>query len=226
VRVVKDADVRREELLDTALVLFLEQGYERTSVAQITSAVGVAKGTFYHYYETKSDLLEQLVERFAEEVLAEIERALSVSSGDAIDRLRTLMMTASQIKIGRKDETLTLSRSLLMPENRALFSQLAEGWIGRIRPFVRDIIDDGCAQGVFDVPDPAAMTEVLLSLWYDYGNRVSRVFFEVQDGSAHVDDVVRGMAVLQLAQERLLGVPSGGLDMNMVEGIRALLGET
>ena len=56
---------RREEqtektkasIMDNALRLFRDQGYDGVSVEQITRAAGVAKGTFYTYFETKSDII-------------------------------------------------------------------------------------------------------------------------------------------------------------------------
>jgi AcrR family transcriptional regulator len=224
-RVVKDADVRRVELLDTALTLFLEHGYERTSVEQITLAVGVAKGTFYHYFATKQELLEQLVERFTDDLFAEAERAIAGHAGTALDKLRAFMVASAETKLGRKDETLMLTRPLFTPENEPLLNHLVDGWIERTRPLMREIVEQGCAEGTFDVPDAAAMTEVWLSLWYGYGIRISRLYFAAQDDPACIDDVVTAANVLQVAQERILGLVPGSLDLNMTATLRSVLDE-
>ena len=65
VRISKDYDVRKQEFLDAAQKLFYEQGYDQTSVNTIIDAVGVSKGTFYHYFKSKEDLLDALAERVA-----------------------------------------------------------------------------------------------------------------------------------------------------------------
>ncbi len=224
VRIVKDAEVRRDELLDTALTLFLGHGYERTSVEQITSAVGVAKGTFYHYFTTKSDLLEHLVQRFADDLFVVAEDALAKTEGSALDRLRALMRVTSQAKLGRMDETLMLTRPLFTPENAALLSHLIEGWIGRMRPLIFEIIEQGRAEGTFDVPEAAGTTELWLSLWFDYGIRVSRQFFVAQDDPRRIDTVIAMYQALELAEERLLGLAEGSLDMKVEASLRAVLG--
>lgn len=46
----------RKKIMDTALELFAEQGYEATTVHQITERAGVAKGTFFNYFECKEDV--------------------------------------------------------------------------------------------------------------------------------------------------------------------------
>ncbi|MDR3687100.1 MAG: TetR/AcrR family transcriptional regulator [Coriobacteriia bacterium] len=224
-RIVKDADVRRDELLDTALSLFLECGYERTSVEHITAAVGVAKGTFYHYFATKQELLEQLVGRFTDELFVEAEQAISQVDGSAIDRLRAFFVASSQIKLGRKNETLMLTRPLFMPENQLLLSRMMEGWIDQTRPIVLSIIQQGCAEGTFHVPDPEAMAEVWLSLWFDFGIRASRQYFSAQDDASEIDKVVAATKALQLAEERILGLEEGSLDMNVEAALRAVLSQ-
>lgn len=223
VRIVKDADVRRDELLDTALALFLENGYERTSVEHITQTVGVAKGTFYHYFATKQDLLEQLVQRFTDELFIEAEKAMDAAGGSALGRLRALFTASSSMKLGRKNETLMITRSLYSEENRALLSRLVEGWIDRTRPLILGIMEQGRAEGVFDVPDPAAMTEVWLSLWYDFGIRLSLIFFQTQDDPGRIEWLMSTTKTFELAQERMLGLPPGSLDMNVEAALRAVL---
>lgn len=223
VRIVKGADERRDELLDTALALFLDHGYERTSVEQVTTTVGVAKGTFYHYFTTKQELLEQLVERFTEDLFGEVEAALAASGGSATEQLRNLTTAASRVKLGRKQETLMLTRPLFTEENQPLLHRLIEGWIDRTRPLILGILEQGVAEGTFDVSDPRATTEVWLSLWYDYGIRTSRQFFAAQDDPAELEKLIAAVTALQAAEERILGLPPGALDMNMEAALRTAL---
>jgi AcrR family transcriptional regulator len=56
-RITKAPEVRREELLAAGFRLFQEVGYESTSVQMITDAVGISKGLFYHYFDSKATLL-------------------------------------------------------------------------------------------------------------------------------------------------------------------------
>jgi AcrR family transcriptional regulator len=50
----------RERLVETALRLFSDQGFERTSVQDVVSAAGVTKGAMYHYFASKDDLLHEI----------------------------------------------------------------------------------------------------------------------------------------------------------------------
>jgi AcrR family transcriptional regulator len=69
-RVTKSADERRQDLLNAALTVFAEKGIARSTVADVTEAAGVAKGTFYLYFDSKEHLVGALKERFVDEILA------------------------------------------------------------------------------------------------------------------------------------------------------------
>jgi AcrR family transcriptional regulator len=52
---------RREQILASALELFRKQGYDRTSLREISERLGISKSGLYHHFEAKDDLLLSLV---------------------------------------------------------------------------------------------------------------------------------------------------------------------
>jgi AcrR family transcriptional regulator len=77
---VRAPDRRRDELLAAAIDLFLTQGIEATSVADIAHAAGVAKGTFYLYFKTREDLLDALRAQLADAAVKGLARRPPPSS--------------------------------------------------------------------------------------------------------------------------------------------------
>jgi TetR/AcrR family transcriptional regulator, cholesterol catabolism regulator len=61
---------REKEILEAAVELFHERGYANTSVEDVASAVGILKGSLYHYIDSKEDLLYRIVEQVHEDVEA------------------------------------------------------------------------------------------------------------------------------------------------------------
>lgn len=47
----------KKEILNTAIAIFKENGYDKTTINQITSEIGIAKGTFYNFYTSKNEIL-------------------------------------------------------------------------------------------------------------------------------------------------------------------------
>jgi AcrR family transcriptional regulator len=58
-------EARQQEILDAALKLWSEQGYDATSMEAIGREVGLTKGTLYLYFESKTALLDALVRRYS-----------------------------------------------------------------------------------------------------------------------------------------------------------------
>ncbi|UCF09236.1 MAG: helix-turn-helix transcriptional regulator, partial [Thermoplasmata archaeon] len=67
-RVVKEPEERREELMDVAEKLIIKKGFEKTTVSDIVKKAKVAQGTFYYYFESKDDVLNAIINRFAVEM--------------------------------------------------------------------------------------------------------------------------------------------------------------
>lgn len=85
----KPAEVRLDELMSAAENLFLSQGVDATTVNEIVESAGVAKGTFYHYFSSKNEMLEALAKRYTERFLASVQEAIDgCSSNDWEERLR------------------------------------------------------------------------------------------------------------------------------------------
>jgi AcrR family transcriptional regulator len=80
---VRAPDRRRSELLAAARGLFLSQGIETTSVADIAHAAGVAKGTFYIYFRTREQLLDALRAELADTAATRLAQLGPPSSGYA-----------------------------------------------------------------------------------------------------------------------------------------------
>lgn len=84
----KPAEVRLDELMDAAERLFITKGFEATTVSEIVRDAGVAKGTFYHYFPSKNEVLAALRERFTRQFIDRVQLAIDACpADDAIARL-------------------------------------------------------------------------------------------------------------------------------------------
>lgn len=82
----------RTHILDTALLLFREHGFEATSMRAIAQAAGVSVGNAYHYFESKEHLVQAFYERVHAEHLAACESKLA-GEKDLAQRLRIALVT-------------------------------------------------------------------------------------------------------------------------------------
>jgi AcrR family transcriptional regulator len=68
-------EARRNLILDAAIEIIAEQGFQRTTIKQIASKAGVADGTIYNYFKNKDDILMGVVARLSEEESSDINLA-------------------------------------------------------------------------------------------------------------------------------------------------------
>jgi AcrR family transcriptional regulator len=94
-------DEKRAELIAAARTLFLERGYERTSIGKVAEAAGVAPNTIYWYFEDKDALLLAAADEFLQSVLADYpsvaQRPLVDQMAWLVDHLRPVKEIVSTI---------------------------------------------------------------------------------------------------------------------------------
>ena len=69
-RIVKEAEERRNEILDVAERLFGTKGFDGTSTTDILNEIGIARGTLYYHFKSKEDILDAMIERMTGSLVA------------------------------------------------------------------------------------------------------------------------------------------------------------
>lgn len=155
---------RQEELLTTALDMFLEHGFEQTTIEEIAAAVGMSKRTVYARYEDKSALFKAAVRRAIE--LFTIPRATlqSVLTGDlkesltAIARLRIHNLA---IPVSYKLQRILTAQSYRFPE---LFAEAFEKGTGPAIDTLCALFARHAAAGEVEITDMRRAAISFLSL--------------------------------------------------------------
>ena len=163
-RVVKAAAVRRLELVDLAQRLFLERGYERTTVNDVIDAAGVSKGAFYHHFRAKEDLLEAIAERFARQSLEAMGAVRADPALNALQRLNGMLTRIRAWKMDAMPELRAMFTAMVQANNAVLYYRIVGAVFAAIAPAFTEVIAEGQQEGVFDVTDAALAAETLVSL--------------------------------------------------------------
>lgn len=146
------AQSRREEILQAAAALFAEKGYQRTAVREIADRAGIAPGTIYLYFDSKGDLLIELMTRLTEleELDADVAQAFQTDA-------RSFLSVICQGRMTRLLENEEMVRAiipqmLVQPALRERFyDQLVKPLITLLEQYVETRIEQGDIRPV-DVP--------------------------------------------------------------------------
>ncbi len=154
----KPSEVRRAELLGAAERLFSDQGVAGTSVADITAAAGVAKGTFYLYFESRDQLLAALKEQLVNEVYEQVEELYGrLGREDWWELVDLTIDTIVGHMLDRKDLIAVFAEETESEEVRKTYAACDK----RLNELVAAGIQMGVEAGVYKVAD-AYMTAALL----------------------------------------------------------------
>jgi TetR/AcrR family transcriptional regulator, cholesterol catabolism regulator len=227
-RVIKHPDIRRAELLDRALTLFVERGYDNVSLNDLIADAGVSKGAFYHWFPSKDALIAALADRSAREQLAAIERALVGSGGNALDRLNAILQAGFDVKVGMgTPEYLAATVALLNPENAHLYGRIVAISEDLFRPMLTGLISDGVADGTFDTFDPEGVGDMIQGLAARTNSNILEVV-NAGDESARnraIDVLTTRFRLHGLAIDRVLGIPDGSVHVLTRDQVETLVAQ-
>jgi AcrR family transcriptional regulator len=214
-RVVKAAAERRRELLDLAEQLFLERGYERTTVNDVIAAAGVSKGAFYHHFRAKEDLLEAIAERFAGESLRVVAEVRADQSLNALQKLNAILQRVRAWKTERAPDLRLVFGAMLTADNTVLYHRILGAMFEAVAPALAQVVAEGQSQGVFNPPDAALAAEVILSVG-EGRQRLTATVLALTD-AGDIEGAVRLIAPRLRAEEavidRVLGLPPGSVSL-------------
>ena len=147
----------KRKIFEAAMELFAQKGYDATSVEEITSVVGIAKGTLYYHFSSKEEILYFLVEEGMNLLKNSIEIKTS-KYPDTIDQIKAIILI--QIKVIVKYEnliTLLISQMWGKEERNIRCREYIYQYIS----FIEEIIKKGIEKGEIIEGNPEVLASGL-----------------------------------------------------------------
>ncbi len=145
-RVTKEPEVRKQEIIDTALKLFGEKGYEKTSVTDIAKAIGVAQGLCYRYFPSKEALFDCAIEQYADVLVEQF-------IGSEEDEDRTLRQIIEDMPFTMEEQDTTYYAVFHGAENKKFHDQLSLKVCEKLVPLVEKLLQRARQKGEIQFGD-------------------------------------------------------------------------
>ncbi len=200
----KSGAARKREFLEVALCLFSEQGYDGTTIQDIIDAVGVSKGTFYHYFGSKQDVVEELARDLTERMAPLIEE-IAAEDVDTVEKLNRAINAVQEFKAEHIATRARMRRSLAGSGNLYLAQRVIDIMFETVADPFAALIAEGMREGVFDVPSAEEAAHYLLSMMLS----LNRSLPPLQDAAA----LRRRVQFYEHALARVLGVQPGAIEL-------------
>ena len=178
---MRKGEKRKQELLEIAYRLFITKGYENTSVDEIIAEAGIAKGTYYYYFESKEQTLEEVIGMMIDK---EIEAAGSILDVSVPVPQKIVGIIAS---IRPAPEEHSIEGALMQPENIIMHQKIKNRIVEKVDPLLTKVVEEGISQGIFscdNIPERVRMMLVLSNEIFDesdFTDKTIDVFIDITE---------------------------------------------
>jgi len=171
-RDVKNPEIRRAEIMDAAMLLFMEKGYANTTTQDIVDKVNISRGLLYYHFKNKEDILYCLVERYSEKLLRDIHVIVNDDDKTAIEKIRAFIDATVISTDNVSAEGTELQKTVDLEENRYMLDKLSHKLIEKLTIYFERIINQGISEKVFSVKYPSETAEFLMTAYVFVSNNI------------------------------------------------------
>ena len=210
---------RRDAFLDTAQLLMQSKGFEQMSIQDVLDAMGTSKGAFYHYFGSKADLLDGVVERLVDAGVAQVTRGIDDPDRTALEKFERFFSGLADYKAERRELILGFMRAWLSDDNAVVREHFRRGLVRRLQPVMTTIVRQGVAEGAFRVASPEASSRVLISLIQGLNEDATDLFLALESDEISFEFLEARLLSYSQAFERILDADAGSLkfaDMSVI----------
>lgn len=150
-----------ENIITTATTLFLEKGYEQTSIQDILDALHLSKGGLYHHFESKEAILSAVMEHCSKEYQKQLHTIIcSIEAENGKAKLKQLLRyLATHSQRYGFEKTITMEA-----KNPHFIVNGMKNCINVDAPLISRLIEEGISDGSIQTSDPDLYAEVFLFL--------------------------------------------------------------
>ncbi len=134
---------RKDELLQIAYKMFITKGYDNTSVDQIIKEANIAKGTYYYYFTSKEEMLDQVIEKMITE---KIELAKKIVT-ENLTVERKLLGIISSLRPAYNESSII--DALNNEGNIKMHKKVNERILDSAIPILKEVVQEGNEKKIF-----------------------------------------------------------------------------
>ncbi|WP_018247352.1 TetR/AcrR family transcriptional regulator [Orenia marismortui] len=156
-RISKKPEIRKNEILDVAEELFAKEGFDNTPVSKIVNKVGVAKGTFYYYFNSKEDIIVAILERRFNYIKKKINKVINDKTYTPIKKLEMLLIEL----IFPHKEGNNYVNNIKIDENAKIHQKRDVLFFEIFEPYIEMVVKEGVEKGSFNTNNIGETSKIL-----------------------------------------------------------------
>lgn len=159
-RIRKNHGERLTEILDVAEKLFFSKGYDNATINDILEITDIGKGTFYHYFKSKEEVMEAIIDRMVKMI---VERETVVANDTSLSAHEKMKLMLLYLNID-DEENRPIIEEINKPSNAKMHERSMYKITEVISPILAKVVEEGIAEGVYQTDYPLETIEGLIIL--------------------------------------------------------------
>ncbi len=221
-------DIRKKQILETAEKLFSEQGYESTGVQDILNELHLSKGSFYHHFESKEQVLNTICTLRAEKAAEKLKETMAKTSSDSAQKTKwnglEKMDRLLSGMIPFQGEGLAFLKMILpvftLPEGKSIRigyqAALKRCWLPMVEDALNEMIGEGNGYCFHPSQTAAIALDLINDLWDQIGENI--ILTEKRERKKISPGLLLNMVEpYRPALENLFSAPYGSLELIHLE---------
>lgn len=157
----KNPEQTQERIVDASVKLFIEKGYEQTTIQDILNVLNLSKGGLYHHFKSKEEILEVVKQKRAQYAADMLRDLIENTKGtNAKEKLKKILY-----QLGTNTETHSFDAILTSQSNNPHFVMGAfQNAVNQDAPIIAKLIEDGVEDGSLQTTQPVLCAEIFLLL--------------------------------------------------------------
>ncbi len=216
---LQNSSNRKKEFLKTSLELFAEKGYDKTTIQDIIDQMGVSRGTFYHYFSSKEDIIITIAREYVNGAIYLIKRIAGKRDLNAVGKINNLMESVNQYKAQQEEHRLTVKGIFSKEKNIKLERKIESAFKGDALKYLKEIIDQGIEEGSFDTINSRELTEFMLTAINTMNASIDELIYQKDNPESDlscqeiINKLVQKLSFYEEAFARILNVREGSIKL-------------
>ena len=156
-RITKDPETRRKEFIAAARELFVEKGFDQTSVSDITNRVGMSHGSFFYYFKSKKGVMEEVIN---DNLTSWKDFMLNLVANEEMNALKKMQIIFGMTIKSRKAKQ-NINEFFQKEGNAVMYREHRRKSREIVVPLITQIVEQGVDEGIFNIEFPMETVEYI-----------------------------------------------------------------
>lgn len=193
-RITKYPETRKKEFVNAARELFMEKGFDNTSVNDITNKVGMSHGSFFYYFKSKNEVMKAVISdnlSYWKNYMTNLGDDDELNALEKMQTLFCLIVESRRTKQNMNDFFQKEGNAVMYREQRKKSREI-------ILPLITQIVEQGTNEGLFNIGYPTETVE--------YVGYVVENLGENLEAAQSDDEYYRKIRALEIFLARVAGI--------------------